>query len=203
MSQNTQLKACIFDLDGVLVDTAKYHYAAWKDLAKNWNIDLSLEQNEELKGVSRVESLRYILGLGNITLSDSEIEHWCNIKNDNYKLLMGHMDDSELLSNVKPLLNSLKQAGIKIGLGSASKNAHEILDKTGITHYFEAIVGGNEVTASKPDPEVFLTGANLLGIEPSNCIVFEDSLKGIEAAKRGKETMSSVPSIVSCCNYFS
>jgi len=180
-----EVAACIFDLDGVLVDTAGYHYAAWRDIAQNWNIDLTLSENEKLKGVSRVDSLIHILQLGEVVLNNQELQHWCAIKNEKYLDLISDMDKSELLPNVEVLLEELGSQNIKIGLGSASKNASYIIEKTGIAHFFEAIVGGGDVVRSKPHPEVFLTGASLLSVEPERTIVFEDSQKGIEAAKLG------------------
>ena len=180
-----EVAACIFDLDGVLVDTAKYHYVAWRDIAKNWNIDLTLSDNEKLKGVSRVDSLIHILQLGEVVLNNQELQYWCAVKNEKYLDLISDMGKSELLPNVEALLEELGSQNIKIGLGSASKNASYIIEKTGIAHFFEAIVGGGDVVHSKPHPEVFLTGASILNVEPERTIIFEDSQKGIEAAKRG------------------
>jgi len=179
------ISACIFDLDGVIVDTARYHFIAWKELAKTWDIDLTTEENEKLKGVSRVESLRHIIGLADIQLSNDEIDRYCTEKNAHYLSLISDMDDSELLPGVKELLEELTQLNIKIGLGSASKNAPHIIKKTAIDHYFQAVVSGNDVVNSKPHPEVFLNGAEILNVAPVETIVFEDSQKGIEAANRG------------------
>ncbi len=179
------ITACIFDLDGVIVDTAGYHFAAWKEMAKRWNIELTHAENEKLKGVSRVDSLKHILALGNINLSDDEINHYCTLKNDHYLSLIASMDESELLPNVKALLKELSDIGIKIGLGSASKNAPLIIKKTGIEHYFQAVISGSDVTNGKPHPETFSKGADNLGVLPESTIVFEDSQKGITAAKRG------------------
>lgn len=181
----TLIEACIFDLDGVLVDTARYHYASWKKLATEWDIELTVQENEKLKGVSRVDSLKHILALGGVSLSQAEIDRYCHIKNDHYLTLIADMNESELLPNVKSILDDLVAHDIKIGLGSASKNAPLIIKKTGIEQYFGAVVSGNDVTHSKPDPEVFLKGAEGLGVTPNATIVFEDSQKGIEAAKRG------------------
>ncbi len=179
------VSACIFDLDGVLVDTAKYHFIAWRNLAARWHIELTHEENEKLKGVSRKDSLLHIVALGDITLTDEEIEHWCAVKNEEYLSLVAGMNASELLPNVVELLEELKTKHIKIGLGSASKNAAFILEKTGIQHFFEAVVSGNDVTHSKPHPEVFHKGAKMLGVKSEETIVFEDSQKGIQAAKSG------------------
>lgn len=185
MTEVTKIEACIFDLDGVLVDTARYHYIAWKALAKNWDIDLTEVENEKLKGVSRINSLKHILSLKHITLKADEITHWCSIKNDHYLSLIEDMNKEELLPGAEEILKELKGLGIKIGLGSASKNAPAIIAKTGIDHYFEAVVSGNDVTKSKPDPEVFIKGAKILESAPNHTIVFEDSQKGIEAANSG------------------
>jgi len=179
------ISACIFDLDGVIVDTAGYHYKAWRQLAKQWSIDLTVEENEKLKGVSRVESLKHILALGDINLSEDKINHFCTIKNDHYLTLIANMDESELLPGVKELLKELSKNGIQIGLGSASKNAPLIIMKAGIEHYFESVVSGNDVVNGKPHPETFLKGAKELTVEPKSTIVFEDSQKGITAAKNG------------------
>ncbi len=179
------IEACLFDLDGVLVDTAKYHFIAWQNLASRWNIELTEEENERLKGVGRMDSLIHILKLGDVSLTKKEMENWCGVKNEEYLGLVSEMDKSELLPNVVKILTELKEREIKIGLGSASKNALLILEKTGILPFFEAIVSGNDVTFSKPHPEVFLKGAKQLDAIPSRTIVFEDSQKGIEAANAG------------------
>ncbi len=188
----SDIVACIFDLDGVLVDTAKYHFSAWRDLAKEWDIDLTDKENEKLKGVSRIDSLKHILALGDVHLTSDEIDHWCNIKNEQYLHLISEMNESELLPNVRGFLEELSEREIKIGLGSASRNAPLIIKKTGIDDFFEAVVTGSDVIRSKPDPEVFTKGAALLGVDPINTIVFEDSQKGIEAAIRGGFTAVGV-----------
>ena len=174
--------AVIFDLDGVIVDTTKYHYLAWKKLANQLGFDFTHEQNELLKGVSRVKSLEILLEIGNITLSDSEKKQFMHQKNEVYLSYIQKMDDSEILPNIKSLLHHLKKQGISIALGSASKNAKLILNILNITSYFDVIVDGNKVTAAKPDPEVFLLAAKLLNKNPDECIVVEDAAAGIEAA---------------------
>ncbi len=175
-------KCFIFDLDGVIVDTAKYHFQAWRALANDLGIDFTLEQNEQLKGVSRVRSLEKILNWGGVTLGPDEFQHKMNQKNDNYLDYIADMDTSELLPDVDRVLKFLTQNDQFIALGSASKNARPILDKTKITPLFDAIVDGNDVTKAKPNPEVFLKAAKLTKTKPKNCIVFEDSLAGIQAA---------------------
>ncbi len=181
----THIKGCIFDLDGVIVDTAKYHYQAWRRLANSLGFDFSGEDNEQLKGVSRMESLDIILGLGGKTLSEDEKLEWAAKKNEWYVELISGMGAEELLPGALEFLESLKQADVKIALGSASKNAPRILESTGITSYFQAVIDGTKTTKSKPDPQVFELGAQALGLHPSECVVFEDAPKGVEAAKNG------------------
>lgn len=179
-------KAFIFDLDGVIVDTAKYHYLAWLKIANQLGIEFTLEHNELLKGVSRVRSLDIILELGKIEASQEDKDRWLIQKNEDYLSYLVDMDQSEILPGVVPVLKFLKEKNQAIALGSASKNARPILEKTGIIHYFDAIVDGNDVSNAKPDPEVFLIAAKLLETEPQNAIVFEDSVAGVQAANIGK-----------------
>ena len=178
-------KACLFDLDGVLVDTAIYHFQAWKMLGENFNYQLTEEQNEQLKGVSRVESLNRILNWASYTATEEQKEIWLKEKNDNYLQLIMNMNPSEILPGVVDFLGQIKADGSKIALGSASKNAEIILEKTHLTPWFDLIIDGNKVSKSKPDPEVFLKGAEGLGLLPSECIVFEDAQAGVEAAIAG------------------
>lgn len=175
-------KAFIFDLDGVIVDTAKYHYLAWQKIANQLGIEFTPEHNEELKGVSRVRSLDLILELGKMEASQENKDKWLVQKNEDYLSYLVDMDHNELLKGVVPVLQYLKENKQLIALGSASKNARPILEKTGIIHYFDAIVDGNDVSNAKPDPEVFLRAAKLLNTVPQNAIVFEDSVAGIQAA---------------------
>ena len=181
-------KAFIFDLDGVIVDTAKYHFIAWQKIATEIGIEFTLEHNEQLKGVSRVRSLELILELGKVVASQEDKNKWLIQKNENYLSYLVDMDESELLPGILQILKYLKENNQKIALGSASKNARPILEKTGILHYFDAIVDGNDVANAKPDPEVFLQAAKLLGISNENSIVFEDSVAGIQAANTAKMT---------------
>jgi beta-phosphoglucomutase len=178
-------KACLFDLDGVLVDTAIYHYQAWKNLGSKFGYVLTEEQNEQLKGVSRVESLNRIIGWANYAATEEQKLAWLIEKNDDYLELISNMNPSEILPGVLDFLHQIKEAGFKIALGSASKNAEIILSKTGLIDWFDLIIDGNKVTKSKPDPEVFLKGATGLGFLPTECIVFEDAQAGVEAAKAG------------------
>ena len=179
-------KAFIFDLDGVIVDTAKYHFLAWQKLANELGINFTHEHNEELKGVSRVRSLDLILALGNITASQEDKNKWLIQKNEDYLSYLVDMDEREILPGVVKVLEYLKNNNQAIALGSASKNARPILEKTNIMHFFDAIVDGNDVSNAKPDPEVFLQAARKLGIINENAIVFEDSVAGIQAANSAK-----------------
>jgi len=175
-------KAFIFDLDGVIVDTAKYHYLAWQKIANRLDINFTHEHNELLKGVSRVRSLDIILGLGNVTASEDEKNSWLTEKNEDYLSFITNMQADEILVGVIEVLDWLKKNNQHIALGSASKNARPILEKVGILNYFDAIVDGNDVTNAKPDPEVFLIAAQLVGKPAVGSIVFEDSVAGIKAA---------------------
>lgn len=181
-------KAFIFDLDGVIVDTAKYHFLAWKKIANELEIDFTVENNELLKGVSRIRSLDIILGLGKVEASQEDKDKWLVQKNENYLSYLVDMDESEILPGVMPVLKYLKEQNQLIALGSASKNARPILEKTGTLYYFDAIVDGNDVSNAKPDPEVFLLAAKLLNTKPEDSIVFEDSVAGIQAANIGGMT---------------
>jgi beta-phosphoglucomutase len=179
-------KAFIFDLDGVIVDTAKYHFLAWQKLANQLGIEFTHEHNEELKGVSRVRSLDLILELGNTTASQEDKNKWLIQKNEDYLSYLVDMDEREILPGVVKVLEYLKNNNQAIALGSASKNARPILQKTNIMDFFDAIVDGNDVSNAKPDPEVFLQAARKLGITNQNAIVFEDSVAGIQAANSAK-----------------
>lgn len=172
----------IFDLDGVIVDTAKYHFLAWKKLANSIGIDFSQEQNEQLKGVSRVKSLEKILAWGNKTISAAHFTRLMTSKNDDYLLHVHEMSESEILPDVIKILNFLGNESQPVALGSASKNARLILNKVNLIDKFEAIVDGTNVSKAKPDPEVFLIAAKQLGMPPEDCIVFEDSVAGVQAA---------------------
>lgn len=178
------VKVAIFDLDGVIVDTAKYHYLAWKRLADELKIDFTLEDNERLKGVSRMKSLEIILEIGNRILDQEAKDALAEKKNNWYKEYIEKMDESELLKGTKELIESIKEAGVKVVLGSASKNAMLILTKVNILHYFDAVIDGTKVKNAKPDPEVFLLGAEAVGATAKDCVVFEDAEAGIEAAHR-------------------
>lgn len=175
-------KAIIFDLDGVIVDTAKFHYLAWKQLANDLGFDFNEEQNEQLKGVSRVASLEIILKIGQVQLDDSRKTELLKEKNTQYLEYIGKMGEEEILPGIKKLLTHLKERNIPFALGSASKNARLILKILNLFELFDAIVDGNDVKTSKPDPEVFLIAASKLNMNPEDCIVIEDAQAGIEAA---------------------
>jgi|SRR6185503_173600 len=179
------IKACIFDLDGVIVDTAVYHYKAWKRLANELGFDLTEEQNEKLKGVSRVRSLELILQWGGVTKTRAEQEELAARKNKWYVEMINRMTPDELLPGAREFLIACRKDGLKTALGSASKNSGTILDKVGIAGLFDAVIDGNKVSKPKPDPEVFLKGAEELGMQPADCVVFEDAIAGVEAAKNG------------------
>jgi nigerose phosphorylase len=177
------VQAAIFDLDGVIVDTAKYHYLAWKRLASELGFEFSAEHNERLKGVSRIRSLEIVLEIGGITATESQKTEWAIRKNNWYLEYICRIRPAEILPGVVALINHLRSQGLKIALGSASKNAPLILENLGINPLFDVIIDGNQVSKAKPDPEVFLTAARELNILPAHCVVFEDAAAGIEAAR--------------------
>lgn len=179
------MKRCfIFDLDGVIVDTAKYHFICWKQLADDLGIPFTEKENELLKGVSRVNSLELILKLGNQTMVQEKKDRFLKEKNDNYLSYIKNMTNDEILPGVAEFIAILKTKKIPTALGSASKNARTILDVLKIDHWFDVVVDGTNVTKAKPDPEVFLQGAQLIGVPASQCIVFEDSVAGVQAANK-------------------
>ena len=172
----------IFDLDGVIVDTAKYHYLAWKHLANELGFDFTEEHNEAFKGVSRRRCLEILLDLGGITVDKEQFEQWLVEKNEDYLSYIAKMDASEILPDVPRVLNFLKKNQVPMALGSASKNAVPILEKVDLLSYFDTVVDGTRVSRAKPDPEVFLIAARDIKVPPEHCVVFEDALAGIEAA---------------------
>lgn len=182
----SMIKACIFDLDGVIVDTAKYHFQAWRRLANELGFDFSEADNEQLKGVSRMESLEIILKWGGVALSDEQKIEWADRKNEWYKALISNMTPDEILPGVPEFLAQLQSNGIRIALGSASKNALPVIESIGLGPVFEVVIDGTQTTLSKPDPQVFRLGAQRLGLKPYECIVFEDAESGVEAALNGR-----------------
>lgn len=173
----------IFDLDGVIVDTAKYHYLAWKELARRLGFDFPIEHNERQKGVSRMASLEVLLEVGGITdKTEEEKLALADEKNGIYLTMIEELTSANILPGIPEFLSRLKQDGVKIALGSASKSGGMILERLGISDLFDVIVDGNLVSRPKPDPEVFITAAKLLGLSPRDCVVVEDAQAGVEAA---------------------
>jgi beta-phosphoglucomutase len=179
------MKAFIFDLDGVLVFTDKYHYQGWKMIADKLGIPFDEKVNNRLRGVSRMESLEIILENYDKELTQEEKEKLAEEKNDFYRGLLGNMTPSDVADEVRSTLAELKKRGHKLAIGSSSKNTKFILEKTDLTDVFDAISDGTNIEKSKPDPEVFLKAAEFLSEEPSNCIVVEDAFSGVDAAKAG------------------
>lgn len=177
-----KIKGFIFDLDGVIVDTAKYHFLAWKKLANSIGVDFDESQNEQLKGVSREKSLEKILSWGDKEISPESFVELMKKKNDDYLGYVLQMTEDEILTDVPRVLDFIINNNQMVALGSASKNAHAILKKVQLFTKFQVIVDGNHVVKGKPDPEVFLKAAEQLNLAPKDCIVFEDSQAGIEAA---------------------
>ena len=176
--------AVIFDLDGVLVFTDKYHFLAWKEIAKELSIDFTEEDNNRLRGVSRRESLDIILeGYKGPELSEEKIEELLERKNNMYREFLKEMSPEDVTSDVRDTLKTLREKGYRLAVGSSSRNTSFILEKTGLSDYFDAVADGTMITRSKPDPEVFLKAAEFLGMDPKDCLVIEDADAGIQAAK--------------------
>lgn len=176
------IKAVIFDLDGVIVTTDNCHYKAWKKLADEEGIYFDREINEGLRGVSRMESLEIILSNGNRQYNEQEKQDMAQRKNEYYRELLSSISPLDILPGVMKLISDLKKSKIKIAIGSSSKNTPLILEKIGLKSYFDANADGNDIRNSKPDPEVFLLAAQRLNISPAKCVVVEDADAGIEAA---------------------
>ena len=174
--------ACIFDLDGVIVDTARYHYLAWKRLAAELGFELTPEDNERLKGVSRMQSLEIVLEIGGIRAEPAEREQMAEKKNQWFNELIAKMEPGEIFPGVKELVADIRNTGRKVALASSSKNAQLVVDRLEIRDLFEVIIDGSMIEHTKPDPEIFLLAAKRLGVDPSSCIVFEDAEAGVEAA---------------------
>lgn len=180
------MKAIIFDLDGVVVDTAKYHYQAWRKLAEELGFAFGMNQNERLKGVSRMQSLEIVLEVGGMTGINEEMkQELADRKNGYYLEMISEINESEILPGIFEFIRELKKEGYKIALGSASKSGRMILEKLGLADQFDVIVDGNLVERAKPDPEVFVKAAEMMGVPCSECIVIEDAAAGIEAALAG------------------
>ncbi|MDZ5474411.1 beta-phosphoglucomutase [Bacillus sp. 31A1R] len=179
------LNAFIFDLDGVITDTAEYHFLAWQALAEDIGITFTREDNEELKGISRMESLEKILEIGGRTgdFSNEEKEALAAKKNDHYLTLIQKISPSDILPGMKEFIFTIKEKGLKLGLASASKNAFTVMEALGLKDEFDIIVDAKTVINGKPHPEVFLTAAKHLGVDPVTCIGVEDAVAGVEAIK--------------------
>ncbi|MFN7189578.1 MAG: beta-phosphoglucomutase [Cyclobacteriaceae bacterium] len=176
------IKALIFDLDGVIVDTAHYHFVAWQRLARELGIDFTEKDNERLKGVSRMRSLEIILEIGNRQMSESEKERLATRKNAWFVEYIQNVKPDEIFPGVKEMIQTCKAAGFRVALASSSKNARTVLRNLKVEDLFEGFVDGNMITHSKPNPEIFLKAAAQLGVEPQHCVVFEDAEAGVEAA---------------------
>ena len=181
----SKIKGCIFNLDGVIVDTAKYHYIAWRRLANEMGFDFSAEQHETLRGLSRMASLERLLDWGGLYMTEAEKLHWSDVKNNWYKELIAHMTPGEVLPGALPFLEQVRAAGKRIALSSDSKNARLVLKSTAVEFFFEVIVDGDDIRRSKPHPECFLLAAAALGCTPAECLVFEDAPVGIAAGLAG------------------
>ena len=179
------IKGVIFDLDGVICSTDHYHYLAWKAMADSLGIYFDEQINNRLRGVSRMESLEIILERASKSYTDEEKQAFAQQKNDHYKVLLQQMSEADLSAEVKATLDSLRSRGLKLAIGSSSKNTKLILSRLGLSDYFDAIADGTDITYSKPHPEVFLLAAQRIGMEPAECLVVEDAKAGIEAACAG------------------
>lgn len=180
-----KIKLCIFDLDGVIVDTAKYHFLAWRELGREFGFELTKKDNEKLKGVSRVDSLKLILQWAGINKSEEEQKLLAAKKNEHYTNLIQELRPKDVFPGIKDFIAQLKKENILASIGSASKNTRLILQKLQITELFDYIVDGTMTVNGKPHPEVFLKSCEALNIQPQNTVVFEDAAKGIEAALAG------------------
>ena len=198
------MKGYIFDLDGVIVDTAKYHYLGWKRLADELGLRFTAQDNELLKGVSRIRSFEIILELNGREMSAEEIEKYCTVKNEYYVQYIRRITPDEILPGVRGFIREIRKAGIRTALGSASKNARTILERLELESYFDAVIDGTMVSKAKPDPEVFLKGAEALGLKPEDCIVFEDAVAGVVAAHNGGMKAVGVGNaeVRECCDFF-
>ena len=179
-----KLKACIFDLDGVIVDTAHYHFLAWQRLGEELGVPFDEHANEQLKGVSRMGSLEIILGWGNVQLDEEEKHRFAEKKNGWYVEYISEMGPEEILPGVNDFFDELEENNIKVAIASSSKNAGRVIDNIGFRDRIHELVDGNMVTHGKPDPELFLLSAQKLDVAPEDCVVYEDAYSGVEAANR-------------------
>lgn len=192
------IKGLIFDLDGVIVDTAHYHYLSWREISRDLNIDFTINDNENLKGVSRIDSLNYILKLGRLSFNTQEKNILLDKKNNIYKHSISSLGKKNILKGVEKILLKAKEKKMLLAVGSSSKNAKMIIEKLNLTHLFQAVVDGTMVKKTKPDPEVFLKAAKKMNLKSSECIVFEDAESGVIAAKKGGFHVVSVGNINIC-----
>lgn len=179
-----KIDAVIFDLDGVITDTAEYHYLAWKALADELGVPFDREFNEQLKGISRTDSLEMILEKGNKTLSEEEKEKYAAKKNEHYKTYIEQITPKDLLPGVREFMEEIQADGIKMGLASASKNAQAVIERLEITDLLDTVVDASQVKKGKPHPEVFLKAADQLGVDPQRCVGVEDAQAGVTAIKK-------------------
>lgn len=179
------IKGIIFDLDGVLLSTDQYHYLAWKEIANKFSIPFSYEINDKLRGVSRMDSLEIILSYSKEVFSEAEKEEMADEKNEIYRSFLQKMSPNDVDENVIRILIELKKEGYKLAVGSSSKNTNLILEKTDLLKYFDAVSDGNNISKSKPDPEVFLKAADFINLKPCDCAVVEDAVSGIDAGNNG------------------
>lgn len=178
-------KGIVFDLDGVICSTDEYHYLAWKALADQLGIAFDRQINNRLRGVSRMESLEIVLEKSDKVYTDAEKAQFAEVKNALYRELLGQMSEADLSDEVRDTLNALREKGLKLAIGSSSRNTPFILERIGLSGFFDAVSDGNNITRSKPDPEVFLKAAAMLGLPPVDCLVVEDARAGVEAAVAG------------------
>ena len=186
------IKAIIFDLDGVIVSTDEQHYQAWQVLADKLGIPFDRETNNRFRGVSRMACMDILEEIGEKSFTDEEKLAYATEKNELYRSLLGEMSEADLDPNVKSTLDALREGGVKLAIGSSSKNAKFILKKLGLGDYFDAVSDGTNITKSKPDPEVFLKAADMLSIPPEECLVVEDALSGVDAALKAKMSVATV-----------
>ncbi|MCB0734331.1 MAG: beta-phosphoglucomutase [Bacteroidetes bacterium] len=186
------MQACIFDLDGVLTDTAEQHFQSWSVIAQKFGFSLTEHHNESLKGVSRPNSLQKILDWAGASVSESEFEALLAEKNEHYLNGIRLLGTQDILPGVQIFLDDLHQHAIRCAVGSSSRNAPLILDRLELTNYFETVSDGNSVQQTKPAPDVFLHAAQELGVPPENCVVFEDAASGVEAARAANMTVVGI-----------
>jgi len=187
-----QIKGCIFNLDGVIVDTAKHHYTAWRRLANQLGFDFSPEQHETLRGLSRMASLEKILEWGDMYMTEAEKLHWADVKNNWYVELISNLKPSDVLPGVLLFLREVREAGLGVALSSASRSARAVLRSTHLESFFDVVIDGHSTRKAIPDPESFLLAAQALGLQPGECLVFEDAALGVWAGVAGGFTVVGI-----------